>query len=171
MGLDGMPRGHVKFFNATKGFGFITADDGGGDIFVHISAVERAGLVRLNTGDEVSFEPRPDRQTGKFNATDLVLIARGGASARAGDRGDHGQATVGSQAGPGASRRGIVKWFNPDKGFGFIQPEGGGSDVFMHVSALERAGLVGLHDGQAIRYDLEADRRTGKMTATNLRLA
>jgi CspA family cold shock protein len=64
----------------------------------------------------------------------------------------------------------VVKWFNPSKGFGFIQPSGGGNDVFVHISAVERAGLRSLEDGQAISYDLEQDRRTGKASATNLRL-
>jgi CspA family cold shock protein len=65
---------------------------------------------------------------------------------------------------------GVVKWFNPTKGFGFIQPSDGGSDVFVHISAVERAGLGSLADGQPISYDLEQDRRTGKASATNLRL-
>ena len=62
---------------------------------------------------------------------------------------------------------GVVKWFNPEKGFGFIQPYEGGSDVFVHISALERAGLRTLPDGQKIQYDLEEDRR-GRSSAVNL---
>jgi CspA family cold shock protein len=65
---------------------------------------------------------------------------------------------------------GVVKWFNPTKGYGFIQPEDGGKDVFVHVSAVERAGLNSLSDGQAIAFDLEPD-RSGKDTAVNLRTA
>ncbi|HEV7157216.1 MAG TPA: cold-shock protein [Caulobacteraceae bacterium] len=65
---------------------------------------------------------------------------------------------------------GVVKWFNPTKGFGFIQPNGGGADVFVHISAVERAGLSSLSEGQTISYDLEQDRRSGKSSATNLRL-
>ncbi|HEX4184196.1 MAG TPA: cold-shock protein [Caulobacteraceae bacterium] len=64
----------------------------------------------------------------------------------------------------------MVKWFNPTKGFGFIQPSDGGDDVFVHISAVERAGLRELQDGQAVAYDIEQDRRTGKASATNLRL-
>ena len=62
-----------------------------------------------------------------------------------------------------------VKWFNATKGFGFIQPDDGSKDVFVHVSAIERAGLRGLTEGQRIAYDLVADRRTGKSSADNLR--
>ena len=64
---------------------------------------------------------------------------------------------------------GTVKWFNSTKGFGFIQPEGGGADVFVHISAVERAGLNGLADGQRVSYDLENDPRKGKTSAANLK--
>ena len=66
---------------------------------------------------------------------------------------------------------GTVKWYNETKGFGFIQPENGGKDVFVHASALERAGMRGLAEGQKISYEVEADRRTGKESATNLQKA
>jgi cold shock protein len=62
---------------------------------------------------------------------------------------------------------GVVKWFNPDKGFGFIQPEGGGKDVFVHVTAVERAGLRTLNDGQRLEYELEEHR--GRVSAVNLK--
>ena len=64
---------------------------------------------------------------------------------------------------------GTVKWFNPDKGYGFIQPDGGGADVFVHVSALERSGMTSLNDGQKVSYDLQMDARKGKESAVNLK--
>jgi CspA family cold shock protein len=66
---------------------------------------------------------------------------------------------------------GIVKWFNVQKGFGFIQPEDGGKDVFIHISAVERAGMSTLNEGQKLSYEIVADRRTGKSSADNLRTA
>jgi len=66
---------------------------------------------------------------------------------------------------------GTVKWFNATKGFGFIQPDGGGSDVFVHISAVERAGMRDLNEGQKIAYEVVADRRTGKSSADNLKPA
>jgi cold shock protein len=64
---------------------------------------------------------------------------------------------------------GTVKWFNSQKGFGFIQPDNGGSDAFVHISAVERAGLGMLSEGQKVEFDLVADRRSGKMSADNLK--
>ena len=64
---------------------------------------------------------------------------------------------------------GTVKWYNDQKGYGFIQPDNGGKDVFVHATALERAGMRGLAEGQKVSYDVEADRRTGKESATNLK--
>ena len=66
---------------------------------------------------------------------------------------------------------GTVKWFNSTKGFGFIQPDDGSTDVFVHISAVERAGLRGLSDGQKITYDLVRDKKSGKNSADNLRVA
>lgn len=66
---------------------------------------------------------------------------------------------------------GTVKWFNIAKGYGFIQPEGGGKDVFVHVSAVERSDLRQLVEGQPIAYEVELDRRSGKESAVNLRSA
>ncbi len=64
---------------------------------------------------------------------------------------------------------GAVKWFNPEKGFGFIQPQDGGKDVFVHITAVQAAGLTGLNDGQKVTYDVVAER--GKQAAANLKLA
>ncbi|HEX3919958.1 MAG TPA: cold-shock protein [Caulobacteraceae bacterium] len=191
-----MPTGKVKFFNAAKGFGFIAPDTGGNDVFVHVSAVERAGLDGLNEGDEVEFEVEQDRRSGKPSASDLQMIAAapagqhqdrgpggpprgggGGYGRQDSGGGGYGRQDSGGRAParrppgePSGSGNGVVKWFNPTKGFGFIQPSDGGSDVFVHISAVERAGLRTLNDGQAVAYDIEQDRRTGKAAAINLRL-
>ena len=66
---------------------------------------------------------------------------------------------------------GTVKWYNETKGYGFIQPDNGGKDVFVHASALERVGMRGIVEGQKLSYEVEADRRTGKESATNLQKA
>jgi CspA family cold shock protein len=178
-----MSRGVVKFFNAAKGYGFIAPDDGGADVFVHASAVEQSGLSGLNEGDTVTFEIGHDHRTGKPSAVELELIdvasqsprlSHPGPSRRAFDGRDRvppRRASTGEHTwAPAGAGSGVVKWFNPTKGFGFIQPHDGGGDVFVHISAVERAGLRTLEEGQAVAYDLEQDRRTGKASATNLRL-
>src|ERR1700761_7862795 len=175
-----MASGTVKWFNTAKGFGFIQPDDGGSDVFVHISAVEQAGLRGLNEGDLVNFELEQDRRSGKLSAGQLVVTGHGEAPARSGGGGGGLDPPRGGGCGGGGGGRpagdpmgagaGTVKWFNPTKGFGFIQPEGGGQDVFVHISAVEQSGLRGLNEGQHVAYDLEADRRSGKTSATNLRV-
>jgi CspA family cold shock protein len=200
-----MASGTVKWFNTAKGFGFIQPDDGGSDVFVHISAVEQAGLRGLNEGDLVSFELEQDRRSGKLSAGQLVVTGQGAAPPRSGGgggggfdrpRGGGGGGGFGGGGGGGFDRprggggggfgggggggrpsgdpagagAGTVKWFNPTKGFGFIQPDDGGQDVFVHISAVEQAGLRGLNEGQQVAYDLEADRRSGKTSATNLKV-
>ncbi len=66
---------------------------------------------------------------------------------------------------------GTVKWFNAEKGYGFIQPDDGGKDVFVHISAVEQAGLRNLEEGQKVDFEVVADRRSGKSAAANLRAA
>src|ERR1700761_1970414 len=173
-----MASGTVKWFNTAKGFGFIQPDDGGSDVFVHISAVEQAGLRGLNEGDLVNFELEQDRRSGKLSAGQLVVTGQGAAPARGGGGGGggFGRPRGGGGGGgrpsgdPAGAGSGTVKWFNPTKGFGFIQPNDGGQDVFVHISAVERAGLRSLAEGQSVSYDIEQDRRSGKASATNLRV-
>ena len=66
---------------------------------------------------------------------------------------------------------GTVKWFNAQKGFGFIQPDNGGKDVFVHISAVERAGMSNLNEGQKVNFEVVSDKRTGKSSAGNLSAA
>ena len=66
---------------------------------------------------------------------------------------------------------GTVKWFNSQKGYGFIQPQDGGKDVFVHISAVQSAGMYGLDEGQKVSFDIKTDRKTGKYSAENLRAA
>ncbi|HEY2710002.1 MAG TPA: cold-shock protein [Caulobacteraceae bacterium] len=172
-----MTTGTVKFFNSAKGFGFIAPDEGGADVFVHVSALERSGVYELNEGDTVAFEMEQDRRNGKMAAVNLSVTGSGGPRERSSSpppRRDFESRGPRPERGPpgptSGSGSGVVKWFNPTKGFGFIQPSDGGGDVFVHISAVERAGLRGLNDGQAISYDIEQDRRSGKTSAVNLRL-
>ncbi len=77
----------------------------------------------------------------------------------------------GATTGEAGMPTGTVKWFNMQKGYGFIEPEGGGKDVFVHISAVERSGMDGLRDGQKVSFETENDRRSGKTSAVNLKAA
>ncbi|WP_140046380.1 cold-shock protein [Sphingomonas japonica] len=166
--------GVVKFFNAQKGFGFVVRDDGGEDVFVHISAVEQAGLTGLAEGQPMGFT-LVDRG-GRISATDLKIDGeplpvsdRGPPRDRdAGPGGPRG----GGMGGPqrqltGERASGTVKFFNAMKGFGFIQRDDGQPDAFVHISAVERAGLPTLNEGDKLEFEIEVDRR-GKHAAVNL---
>jgi CspA family cold shock protein len=166
----GTAKGTVKFFNQQKGFGFVVREDGGEDVFVHISAVEAAGLTGLAEGQPMEFtlSERNGRVSAielKIEGEPLPLTER--PAGRFGDR-DRGGAGGGFQRQTTGERvEGTVKFFNAMKGFGFIQRDDGQPDAFVHISAVERAGLAGLDEGQRLSFELEIDRR-GKMAATNL---
>lgn len=152
----GQGRGVVKFFNAGKGFGFIQRDEGGEDVFVHISAVERAGLEGLAEGQQLEFS-LVDRG-GKISASDLKIEGEAIAVPK---REEPQRQLTGERA------KGTVKFFNTMKGFGFITRDDGQADAFVHISAVERSGLRGLNEGDRVEFDIEVDRR-GKFSAVNL---
>ncbi len=165
----GEAKGKVKFFNAQKGFGFIQREDGGDDVFVHISAVERAGLSSLAEGQGLEFT-LVDRG-GKVSASDLKIdgelipVTEGAGGGDRGERGPRSEAPRRELTGERAT--GTVKFFNSMKGFGFITRDDGQPDAFVHISAVERAGMAGLNQGDRLEFDLEVDRR-GKHSAVNL---
>ena len=153
----------VKWFNPEKGFGFVELADGSGDVFLHINALQSSGHSAVSPGAKMQVRVG---QGQKGRQVDMVLSVdestaeaprkSGGFGAdRGGDRGPR----------PGGARpprdqvdmsnavdmMGTVKWYNPTKGFGFISPADGGKDVFVHATALERAGLQPLQDGQSVR--------------------
>lgn len=148
--------GTVKFFNAAKGFGFIQKDGGGEDVFVHISAVERAGLDGLAEGQQLKFT-LVDRG-GKVSASDLEAVG----DVIAVEKREAPQREL-----TGERASGTVKFFNAMKGFGFITRDDGQPDAFVHISAVERSGMSGLNEGDRLEFDIEVDRR-GKYSAVNL---
>ena len=163
----GTGKGTVKFFNGQKGFGFIQQEGGGEDVFVHISAVERAGLEGLAEGQELEFN-LVDRG-GKTSAQDLQIVGdvipverSGGGDRGGGDRGGAPRREL-----TGEKATGTVKFFNSMKGFGFLVRDDGQPDAFVHISAVERSGTQGLNEGERYEFDLEVDRR-GKHSAVNL---
>ncbi|MBK6412654.1 cold-shock protein [Sphingopyxis sp.] len=167
----GEGNGTVKFFNAAKGFGFVARDDGGEDVFVHISAVEQAGLQGLASGQPLGFTLV--ERNGKVSAIDIKIEGEPMPIEDSGPRRDD----RGPGAAPGGARgrrqltgertSGTVKFFNTTKGFGFIARDDGQADAFVHISAVQRAGMAGLDEGDRVAFDIEVDDR-GKFAAVNI---
>ncbi|MBI3515226.1 MAG: CspA family cold shock protein [Proteobacteria bacterium] len=156
--------GAVTWFSASKGFGFIKPSDGTEDVFVHVSVVQRAGLDGLREGATVICEVAPGKK-GRQVARLLEVNDETAVAHEGGGEGDHGgfrprppRPFGGGGGGFGAGQpvgdpgEGVVKWFNATKGFGFITPDSGGKDVFLHASVVRRAGLMEVQPGQRVRY-------------------
>lgn len=167
----GEGNGTVKFFNPSKGFGFVARDDGGEDVFVHISAVEQAGLQGLASGQPLGFTLV--ERNGKVSAIDLKIegepmpVEEFGARPPREDRGAAPGGARGRRQLTGERTSGTVKFFNTTKGFGFIARDDGQADAFVHISAVQRAGMAGLEEGDRVAFDIEVDDR-GKFAAVNL---
>ena len=171
----GEGNGTVKFFNPSKGFGFVARDDGGEDVFVHISAVEQAGLQGLASGQPLGFTLV--ERNGKVSAIDLKIegepmpveefAPRRDDRAGGGGGGDRPGGARGRRQLTGERTSGTVKFFNTTKGFGFIARDDGQADAFVHISAVQRAGMAGLEEGDRVAFDIEVDDR-GKFAAVNL---
>lgn len=154
----GQGRGTVKFFNPDKGFGFIQLESGGDDAFVHINAVQSAGLETLAEGQQLEFQLV--ERNGKVSASDLSIVGE----VVVGERRERAPAPRQST---GEKATGTIKFFNGAKGFGFIVRDDGQPDAFVHISAVERSGLHGLSEGDQLEFEIEIDRR-GKASAVNL---
>lgn len=168
----GEGKGVVKFFNPSKGFGFVARDDGGEDVFVHISAVEQAGLQGLASGQPMGFTLV--ERNGKVSAIDLVIEGepmpiedRGPPRSDSAHGGDAPRGARGRRQLTGERTAGTVKFFNGTKGFGFIARDDNQSDAFVHISAVQRAGMAGLEEGDRVIFDIEVDDR-GKFAAVNI---
>ena len=147
----------VKWFNASKGFGFVTMSDGTQDAFLPMAILRRAGFDDVREGSLITCEVSAGAK-GPL-VTNVLNIDASTAMAPRDDGYDRRPQR------PSTSLDGAVKWFEPEKGYGFISPDGGGKDIFVHISALRRSQLDALEPGQRVRVDviegkkgLEADR-------------
>ncbi len=146
----------VKWFNTEKGYGFAALADGSGDVFLHVNALQAAGHQTVSPGATLTVRVgngQKGRQIDQVVAVDESTAEQPGSRPPPGARGPR------SSSGPrqpvdlssASEMIGTVKWYNPDKGFGFITPQSGGKDVFVHATALERSGLPPLQEGQTVR--------------------
>jgi cold shock protein len=148
----------VKWFNASKGFGFVTMTDGSPDAFLPMAILRRAGYEDVREGASITCEVGAGAKGPLvMNVIEIDLSTAVAPSFGAERRGSRPLSTL----------EGAVKWFEPDKGYGFISPDRGGKDVFIHITALRRSGIDGLMPGQRVRVEvidgkkgLEADHIT-----------
>jgi CspA family cold shock protein len=142
----------VKWFNASKGFGFVTLSDGSQDAFLPMAILRRAGYEDVREGSLISCEVGAGAK-GPL-VTNVLNIDTSTAVAPRGDDGFDRRPVR-----PATTLDGAVKWFEPEKGYGFISPDGGGKDVFIHITALRRSGVNALEPGQRVRVDVVEGRK------------
>ena len=143
----------MKWFVPARGFGFLVPDDGSPDVFCHVSAVERAGYGTLPQGASVTCEVEDGRKGPVVSSilavdTSTASPARAGRDERRRGAGDGGLG--GDGGGLVEKRHRFVKFFDSVKGYGFVVPDGGGPDVFLHGSVLNRAGLGAMDASQRV---------------------
>jgi cold shock protein len=142
----------VKWFNGQKGFGFVELGDGSGDAFLHIAVLQQSGRQSVLPGSKmrvVTAQGPKGRQVARVIEVDeSTATEQPRRPPREGGGGGFGRGP--RDLSNAVDMTGTVKWFNTDKGFGFIAPEGGGKDVFIHISVLGRSGITGLAEGQQV---------------------
>jgi CspA family cold shock protein len=144
----------VKWYNALKRYGFVELSDGSGDAFLHASAVVGVSIGALQPGVTIEFRTAP-AQRG-LQVTEVIGID---SSTSRPPRKNFRSPLNRQPLEASVQEMGTVKWYNAAKGFGFIVLDGGGKDVFVHVSALDRAGITGLNEGQRVFVGVAEGRR------------
>jgi cold shock protein len=148
-------RATVKWYNSEKGFGFLELADGSGDVFLHANTLQAAGHQAVSPGATLQVRVG---QGQKGRQVDQVISVDESTAGKSEPRGGQGVGPRMRRAprpqvdlSSAVEMTGTVKWYNPDKGFGFISPQNGGKDVFVHATALEQAGMSPLQEGQVVR--------------------
>jgi CspA family cold shock protein len=157
----------VKWFKSEKGFGFVELSDGSGDAFLHATVLGRSGVTAVQPGDTLEVRVAQG-QRGPQVTEVLSVDTSTGAPPRPRVGGFRAEAEPRGPLGPTVEETGTVKWYNATKGFGFIVRDGGGKDVFVHASALQRAGLSGLNEGQRVVVDIAEGRKGPEAAAIRL---
>ncbi len=156
-------RGIVKWFNPEKGFGFIELSDGSGDAFLHSSVLAESGYGVIQPDETLEVRLGPGHKGPHVTE---VLNVDASTAISAPRRSSSPQATLSTAS--DVEQTGTVKWFNAEKGYGFITLAYGEKDVFVHVSALERSGLTSLAEGQQVVVDIGEGRKGPEATRVRL---
>jgi CspA family cold shock protein len=143
----------VKWYNPDKGFGFVELADGSGDAFLHVRVVERSGQVSVPPGATLEVRAGPGPKGSQVTEILSVDTSTAGQEQPRRPRPDR-PAYQPSADRPTVEETGTVKWYNASKGFGFIVRDDGGKDIFVHASALERSGIMGLAEDQRVAVDV-----------------
>jgi CspA family cold shock protein len=148
----------VKWFNPRKGFGFVELSDGSGDGFLHGTVLTQSGISAVEPGDTLEVRVGPGH-TGP-HVTEVLSVDTSPAKPKTPPQSSF-RATASGEPSSGlvVGETGTVKWFNAEKGFGFITRDSGEKDVFVHVSALERSGLTALNQGARVTFDIVEGRK------------
>jgi CspA family cold shock protein len=161
-------RAVVKWFKPERGFGFVELADGSGDAFLHASVLERNGIPAVQPGETLEIRVSPGQKGPQV--TEILSVDSSTATPPSARRSAFpGAARPTYEASPSVEETGTVKWFNAQKGFGFIVREGGGKDAFVHASVLERSGIDTLNEGQRVLIDIAEGRKGPE--AVRVRLA
>ena len=189
--------GKIKWFNRSKGFGFIVPDDGASDVFLPLAVLERSGFGEAPDGASVTFEwvqgPKGRAAVQVLDLDTSTATPRAPRERGGGDRGGYrsrdnagygggnyggndnygggyggGNDAASGPGGPAESLDGVVKWYDPARGFGFILPNDGSKDIFVHVTALRRSGIDALEPGQPVRMMVSQAKRGREASSIEL---
>ena len=149
-------RAVVKWFKPERGFGFVSLADGSGDAFLHASVLQRGGLGPVQPGETLEVRVSPGQKGPQV--AEVLNVDSSTAIAMPARRPGPGTGER-PMLEPGDPEAGWVKWFNPERGFGFVVRESGGRDAFIHASVLERSGIAELVEGQRVVIEVAEGRK------------